>query len=545
MKNKLLISVILILAFLIRVVNLENIPPNLHADEASFIINTASIIESGRDEDNRFLPIYLYSIKDFKPALYSYLQIPGFIILGISTFTSRIPAVIFGVISLLLIYLLVDEIFDDKKIALISLILLSISPWHIAISRATQEVIMAFTFCLWGFLLLFRIIKYFEENQKIPILKISLMTFANLLAMYSYHSYKIFIPAVFLTTLVYLYISSPRSSKNQIKISGLILASFLLPFIITFAGAMVRFSAIGLLSNDLPKAIIFEYTTLITGRAPIWFIRAFYNKPVFYFRTFLQNYFSHFTGSFLFLHGGKTARYLVPDQGWLHLIEIPLLATGLVVLIRKKKKKLAQIFLAAVLFASPIAASLTTEDIPSSDRPFQAVIFYTVITALGIRLILNITRKPIRTFLLSIVLIGYGWCFGYFFNQYYNLMPIYKQHHRSQDYQLLAKAIVDVQDDYDRVIVSNDLRELYIYLWFENQIELSALRKVPLERYEDQYQVGKYIFNRNQCDFSDAKKDDLLVGSSSCSVKSERELSRLKQTYFADGEEAHSLYVLN
>jgi len=314
--------------------------------------------------------------------------------------------------------------------------------------------------------------------------------------------------------------------------------------VLTFAGAMVRFSAIGLLSSDLPKAMIFEYTTQVTGSAPIWFLRAFYNKPVFYLREFLHNYFSHYTGNYLFLQGGETARYLIPDQGWLHIIDLPLLILGTVYILIKKKKALLKLFLALIFIAYPLAASFTTEDIPSSDRPFQGIIFYSFIVTLGLQVILEIKNKYLCRLLIGAVIVGYAWSFGYFYNQYFNLMPTYHQYHRSQDYQILAEAIVETQDDYERVIVSNDLRELYIYLWLENQIEISDLQQLPLARYEDEYQVGKYVFNRDQCNFSEATANDLLVGASSCVSRSAQNIKVIKETHFDDLTVAHTLYSL-
>ena len=90
-RNNTLLILILVVAFLLRFVHLETVPRGLHADEASFLINTVSIMETGKDEDGHTLPLILESIKDSKPALYSYLQIPFVAVFGPSDFSSRLP----------------------------------------------------------------------------------------------------------------------------------------------------------------------------------------------------------------------------------------------------------------------------------------------------------------------------------------------------------------------------------------------------------------------------------------------------------------------
>ena len=56
-KNKLkncLIILILVVALFFRLIDLNNSPSGLHADEASFLLNAKAILSTGMDEDGRF-----------------------------------------------------------------------------------------------------------------------------------------------------------------------------------------------------------------------------------------------------------------------------------------------------------------------------------------------------------------------------------------------------------------------------------------------------------------------------------------------------------
>ena len=147
-KNKLkncLIILILVVALFFRLIDLNNSHSGLHADEASFLLNAKAILSTGMDEDGRFLPLTLHSFIDPKPALYSYFQIPFVALFGTSLLAARLPAALFGVASMLVGYLMLKKM-GQERLAIVVALLLSISTWHIVVSRATQEVILSFFF---------------------------------------------------------------------------------------------------------------------------------------------------------------------------------------------------------------------------------------------------------------------------------------------------------------------------------------------------------------------------------------------------------------
>src|SRR3989344_8827227 len=130
---------IIIIAAVLRLWYIGNIPPSPNWDEVALGYNAYSIMLTGRDEYGEYLPIILRSYDDYKPALYAYFVIPFIKILGLEVFAVRLPSALFGILAVLATYFLVKEIFSDRRIAFLSSFLLAISPWHIQFSRIAFE----------------------------------------------------------------------------------------------------------------------------------------------------------------------------------------------------------------------------------------------------------------------------------------------------------------------------------------------------------------------------------------------------------------------
>ena len=138
---------ILLLAGFLRFWQLGTFPVGFTPDEASFGYDAYSILMTGRDQWGHFLPVTLESFGDFKSPLYAYLTIPSVAIFGLNEFAVRFPNAIVGTVSVFILYLLLGEIgklfkFEGKKITLLQLsgaLLLSISSWHVMMSRGAFE----------------------------------------------------------------------------------------------------------------------------------------------------------------------------------------------------------------------------------------------------------------------------------------------------------------------------------------------------------------------------------------------------------------------
>lgn len=342
LRKETIVLLIIFLALLLRTVGLGNHPKGLHADEASFLINSVSIMESGRDEDSNLFPAYFKSLMDEKPALYSYLQIPFFAIFGTTIFASRLPSVLMGLVSLYLTYYLVMKVSKDMNLAIIFLVILTISPWHIMNSRSTQEVIMSFMFSLLSMFCFLKLVSKKKEtkigNRKKYLYYSGFFIF-TVFAMYSYHSAKVTLPLFFTTIILYRFFKHKQEGLKEWRDSLVLILLTCIPIIVTLSGATTRFNTIGLFSDDLPKAQVYEFITKTNIKVPILVLRFLYNKPFFYLRYFLDLYFRHFSFDYFFTEGGMSGRYKVPGCGIFHLVELPLIILGLYTIAKDTRHK--------------------------------------------------------------------------------------------------------------------------------------------------------------------------------------------------------------
>ena len=147
-KEFILLSFLFFFALFLRTYNLSSIPPGLHGDEASIGYNAYSLLKTAKDQNGNFLPIAIDQFGDFRPAGYHYLDVPFVAVLGLNAWAVRLPAAIFGALCVLVFFYLLRELFENKVIPWIGAVFLTISPWHLIISRASSESVIAAFFVL-------------------------------------------------------------------------------------------------------------------------------------------------------------------------------------------------------------------------------------------------------------------------------------------------------------------------------------------------------------------------------------------------------------
>lgn len=546
MKIKIVLGCILLCAFLLRIIHLESIPRGLHADEASFMINTVGLMETGKDEDGRHFPLFLESIIDSKPALYSYLQIPFLAVFGATTFASRLPSVVLGVISVYLAYFFIWKLTRNQFLSLSMAGVLSFSPWHIMNSRATQEVIMSLVFVQLTLLAGVPILKNWIENKKnswknLPVKNILLFSVCALLAMYSYHAAKLFLLLFVSGIMAWLFLQRPSWQRFNKGFIIIILLAVTLGM--TVAAASTRFNSIGLTSSDLPKARIFEFTSKATPVTPLFLLRIFYNKPLFYGSLFVEQYFEHFSLNYLFLQGGATGRFSIPSQGLFYLVEALLMFAGLYYFLTSEKYSRYFPYWLIFILSAPVASALTTEELPSSIRAFYMVLPLSFLIALGFVWLTQIKTTFIKSGIIFIIFAMYSWGFAYFIEQFFVQMPLWRPWNRSRHYEIAAQRIASIENQYDSVIMTNDLREMYIYLWLNKKITIQDIQNQPKARYKDEYQIGKYVFNKKHCEPTKANPPSLLVTTIGCDTANIEGYTPVEEIEFDDGVPALRLMV--
>src|SRR3989338_759355 len=105
-----LLAGIILLAFILRFYRMQTNPPSLYWDEASLGYNAYSILKTARDEHGKFLPLTNFAaFGDYKPPGYIYTAVPAIAVFGLNEFSIRFPSAFFGVLTVVITYLLTHQ----------------------------------------------------------------------------------------------------------------------------------------------------------------------------------------------------------------------------------------------------------------------------------------------------------------------------------------------------------------------------------------------------------------------------------------------------
>ncbi|MDO8619127.1 MAG: glycosyltransferase family 39 protein [Candidatus Daviesbacteria bacterium] len=205
-----MIYLILLLGLTLRLINLNQ---SLWLDEA---ITVQAIFNN-----NLIDLITKFSLADFHPPLHYILLWFWGRIFGFSEISLRTPSVIFGVLTILFVYLLAKELFN-KKTALIAGLLLSLAPLHIYYSQEARMYSLA-TFAVT---LSFYFLELLLQKRKFASLG---YTLSLVLILYCDYLVYLVLPA----QLIFI-LWSRRDFFKQVLLSQVILIIFLIPWLPIF-----------------------------------------------------------------------------------------------------------------------------------------------------------------------------------------------------------------------------------------------------------------------------------------------------------------------
>ena len=168
-------------------------------DEMVYGVHALGIIDSGLLQEMHENPIWMY------------LTDLGYKIFGMTLVSSRLLSIIFGALSILALYFLAKEMFN-KKIALISSILLTFSSYHILMTLTELDVAMVFFILLSSYFL----IKHLKTNKLKYHITATILLGIGILTK---NVGALFIPAYVLAILFYPKIKNKEKvfSKKNIK----------------------------------------------------------------------------------------------------------------------------------------------------------------------------------------------------------------------------------------------------------------------------------------------------------------------------------------
>ncbi|PIY68537.1 hypothetical protein COY90_05410 [Candidatus Roizmanbacteria bacterium CG_4_10_14_0_8_um_filter_39_9] len=372
---------IVLFAAIIRMWKLGSLPMNLQEDEVMTGYVGRFILKNWRDVYGNPWPFWYFDkFGDYYIVLPIYLKGLSTFIFGVNEFAIRFPSALLGALSVIPVFFISYWTFNKKKIGYFAALFLTILPWHITLSRASAEGIMGIFFYSTGLMF---IVGYMNRKKR----AYALLSFIFFIICYwIYHPYRVVIPlTLLLLSAVSLFFKDKKTLS--LALTGFLIFTLFTGYISTTKWGKGRFSQTSILSPMSGVSVRIQELIYGEGQQKIVLARIFHNKILGYGREFLRQYSIYFSGEYLFVKGGLSYAYSVPEQGLLYFsFIIPLIAAA-IFLARGNFPKAQQkvlFFLILLFFLVPIPASLTYIDAPNIQRSVDMTVFFSLFAGYGL-----------------------------------------------------------------------------------------------------------------------------------------------------------------
>lgn len=302
---------ILIIFIITRIYMICDIPKGMHIDEVATAYNAYNIANYGVDRYNNVLPVYFLNFDGGQSPMYTYFAAVLIKIFGYSLFVVRIPAVIFGLITLICGYFIGKELTNVKG-GLLTALLITICPYFIMSSRWGLDCNLMLGAISASLMTLLFAIK--KQNSILYIISGILFS----LTLYTYAIAYAVVPVILFLILVYLIYT------KQIKLKQFF--AFSIPFIIASIpialNLMVNMGVIGEI-----KTSFFTLLQMTNDRAS---------------EVSLDNIWTNFKKMPAFITNDQCLYNSLPEFKTLYLFSIPFILFGILICVYKAFKQVKE-----------------------------------------------------------------------------------------------------------------------------------------------------------------------------------------------------------
>lgn len=434
--NKIIFVAILLIAIFFRFWNLGNLPSSLNWDEISHGYNSYSLLKTGADQWGQKWPIFNFrAYGDYPTSANLYFTLPFISILGLNSWSIRLPAAIFGLLFVIFNYLLAKLVFKNEKLALFNMLLAALSPWTLFPSRAVFQSNLAQFFFIAGLYYFYRSLTQ-SKNAYISAILLAI-------SLYCYHNTRIVLPL--LVPYFIIYYRSQLKNKNHLY-SLLIFLLLAIPNILNLfsSESRARNRWVGII-NESSINTINESRNNFKGPAVL--NRLINNKGTYFIKTVSLNYLNLFNPIPIFFKGSENFQFNPPQTGLLFIVLIPFFYIGLF--------RLRQFFVPLIITLLP--AAITTGDFPSI-RATLALPFYFLAICYGVSLL-----KNKKIFYLIIIVFLLEFCI--YWQKYLNYNKDYSQNWQ-YGYQELVEEIKNKYSQYSKIYITKKYGEAHEFILF-------------------------------------------------------------------------------
>lgn len=385
MKKILFLILTALFLFTLFSYKLTEIPSGVTIDESAFGYNGILLSKTFRDENHRFLPVFVLSIqgKDWRQPVTQYLIALSFRLFGPSLYNLRVVSVVTVVISVILIYFLGKKLLGNSG-GIAAGIFLATTPIIMIQSHLGLDNIAPVPFVILWLLTLF----LFEKDKKYFWLVISAISLG--IGYYSYKGMRVFVPIWVILTALYL------GREFLSKMTKKVFPKAVKPVLFFCISIFPFFAVIPVLEYFYSGAVLDHTHFVFEG-----FYKVFYP------------YLSSFDPSFLFIKGDDILIHSTGWHGMYLLFSLPFFLAGLSFWKKGSFWKLIilSFFLGPLLFG-------VANSVHRASRMLAEVPLYSLISAAGFLYIWQMRKKIILLILTVALAANYYDFLHYYWTKY-------------------------------------------------------------------------------------------------------------------------------
>lgn len=484
LNHKIILLLIILLASFMRLWKIDKVPVSLFGDELDVGYQAYSILKTGRDYNGNFMPLHFQSLAEWRTPMYLYSAVPTVALFGISPLGVRLPAVIFGILCVLMMYLLVTEMLsyglrvkelkNDKTrnsiIGLTAAFLLTISPWHLQYSRAGFEVTELMFFCLSGTYFFF---KSFRNPKFLWLFAVSFG-----LTPWIYSTAKLFTPIILLFLFMFWFKELARFPKKEIVkgILAFLVLGLPMVYVVFFSGGSQRFNYISIFSDpsmegDIGFARLNDAAFEGQNRNIILKIssRVIHNKYTYWGKKIMDNAYSAYSTNFLFNTGDLNRRHNIEGMGELFKVDALPLAIGIILFFAFYKNRKIKGFILFWALAGVIPSSLTRDGATHATRLILILPPLIFLIAYGLIKFVDLLPRFWKVLFIALYCILLSGNFYFYQHNYWVHNPWYSERWWHAGFKETIAYLKANENNYEKIIFSNAGEPPAIFLagWYQ------------------------------------------------------------------------------
>ncbi|MEA2660905.1 MAG: hypothetical protein QOH08_477 [Chloroflexota bacterium] len=354
--TRLAIGAVLALGLVLRLKDIVTNPPELFEDEISGAMSAWSVVTTGHDVIADHLPFFTTVLGPQLP-VYGLLTVPFQAVLGHTVPAVRLPAVLLGMLVIVLLYAFVRAL-ATPALALVAAAVVAVLPWAVHFSRIGWDNAAYPPLLLGGLLLLERATRSDRASGR------WLAGAALVLGLTAYtYQIAIVMTPLFAAPLLWLRRAELlRLRRRQVIGSALIALAVTLPYVLVWSSVpafQARADLIGTFATGVDRGTLDRFVT---------------------------NYLANLSPTFLFVTGDENLRHGT-GRGELLLWMLPFAVVGVTSAISRARRSALAAVAIAWLMLAPIPAAITDDGVPHAARSMLELLAWSILVAIGIEIV--------------------------------------------------------------------------------------------------------------------------------------------------------------